>query len=116
MLPSTGYRSPSTGCGKIMARFRVYRIGREQALAIDLQSNLLDELHTRVMAPLVLMKDVAKIAHRLNPHFQIDGESFVMMTEFLTTIPVSEIGPAVADLSNKADEITAATDFLFQGF
>lgn len=39
-----------------------------------------------------------------------------MLTEFLTTIPASALGPSIADLSSRSDEITAATDFLFQGF
>lgn len=99
-----------------MARFRVHRVGSAADLAIDLQSNLLDGLHSRVMAPLVPVADVPRLVHRLNPRFDINGESFVMMTEFLSTVPAKEIGPAIADLSHRADDITAATDFLFQGF
>ncbi len=39
-----------------------------------------------------------------------------MLTQFVTTVPVSAVGPSIADLSTRADEITAATDFLFQDF
>jgi toxin CcdB len=39
-----------------------------------------------------------------------------MATHRLAALPLSEIGPSIADLSARADEITAATDFLFQGF
>jgi toxin CcdB len=41
---------------------------------------------------------------------------YAMMTEFLASVPIRELGMAVADLSTRADDITAATDFLFQGF
>jgi toxin CcdB len=99
-----------------MTRFHVHGIGSDSSLAVDLQSNLLDTLDTRVVAPLVPVGDLAKIALRLNPRFEIHGEAFVMLTEFLTTIPASALGPAITDLSPRADEITAATDFLFQGF
>lgn len=99
-----------------MTRFHVHRVGGEGSLAIDLQSNLLDKFDTRVVAPLVPIGDLTKIVLRLNPRFELNGETFVMLTEFLTTIPLSEIGPAIADLSPRADEITATTDFLFQGF
>jgi toxin CcdB len=39
-----------------------------------------------------------------------------MATQRMASVPVSEIGEAIADLSAKADTIIAATDFLFQGF
>jgi len=99
-----------------MARFKVYRMDDQGALAIDLQSNLFDGLPTCVMAPLVLAEDVATLVPRLNPRFEIDGMRYVMMTEFLASVPMRELGMGVADLSTRADDITAATDFLFQGF
>ena len=39
-----------------------------------------------------------------------------MLTQFITTVPISVVGPAIADLSSRAAEITGATDFLFHGF
>jgi toxin CcdB len=39
-----------------------------------------------------------------------------MATQRMAALPVSEIGETVADLTGQADAITAATDFLFQGF
>ncbi|QLF68922.1 CcdB family protein [Peteryoungia desertarenae] len=99
-----------------MAQFRVYRIAPDNGLAVDLQNDLFDGLSTRVMAPLAPVQDVTKLVPRLNPRFEIDGMVFAMMTQFIATVPVPDIGPTVIDLSARADEITAATDFLFQGF
>lgn len=99
-----------------MARFKVYRMAQSEGLAIDLQSTLFDGLQTRVMAPLVPIKDMAKLIPRLNPRFDINDTVYVMLTEFMGTVPSAEIGMLVADLSARADDITAATDFLFQGF
>ncbi|WP_137129680.1 CcdB family protein [Rhizobium sp. FY34] len=99
-----------------MARFKVYRMAQSEGLAIDLQSTLFDGLQTRVMAPLVPITDVAKLIPRLNPRFEINDTVYVMLTEFMGTVPSAEIGMLVADLSARADDITAATDFLFQGF
>ncbi|MFN7009042.1 MAG: CcdB family protein [Allorhizobium sp.] len=90
-----------------MTRFHVHRIGNNGSLALDIQSNLLDALTTRVVVPLV---------PRLNPRVAVDGETFALLTQFMTTVPVSAVGPSIADLSNRADEITAATDFLFSGY
>ncbi|SSC65724.1 unnamed protein product [Ciceribacter selenitireducens ATCC BAA-1503] len=46
----------------------------------------------------------------------IDGQPYVMATHRMASVPTSEIGPMVTDLSHRSDEITVATDFLFQGF
>ncbi|RKE86586.1 CcdB family protein [Rhizobium sp. AG855] len=99
-----------------MTRFHVHRIGDDGSLALDVQSNLLDALTTRVVVPLAPVGDVVTLVPRLNARLAIDGETFAMLTQFITTVPVSAVGPAIADLSARADEITAATDFLFQGF
>ncbi len=53
---------------------------------------------------------------RLNPRFTINGHPYIMATQLMAAIPVSEIGDLIIDLSSHADQITAATDFLFQGF
>jgi toxin CcdB len=99
-----------------MARFKVYRLAQTGSLVIDLQNNLFDGLQTRVVIPLVPLQDVAKLIPRLNPRFDIENTVYVMLTEFIGSVPVAEIGMPIADLSSRADDITAATDFLFQGF
>jgi len=97
-----------------MTRFHVYRFG--SGLVVDTQSNLLDALHTRVVIPLVPERDAKRAAERLNPCFEIDGTVYVMMTEFLAAVPISELGIRVTSLAHHSDKITAATDFLFQGY
>ncbi|WP_047460872.1 CcdB family protein [Rhizobium rhizogenes] len=99
-----------------MARFHVYGLKQSQALALDLQSDLLDRLSTRMMAPLLPIEDVSPPMARLNPRFTINGHPYIMATQLMAAIPVSEIGDLIIDLSSHADQITAATDFLFQGF
>lgn len=99
-----------------MARFHVHRIGNDGSLALDVQSDLLDGLTTRVVVPLAPVGHVSTLMPRLNPRLVIDGQTFALLTHFITTVHVSAIGPSIADLSHRSDEITAATDFLFQGF
>jgi toxin CcdB len=99
-----------------MARFQVYRLKSEPILALDLQSNILSDLPSRVMVPLYLVGDMSWSISRLNPRFLINGEHYVMATQRMAALSVSEIGEIVADLTGHADAITAATDFLFQGF
>jgi toxin CcdB len=99
-----------------MARFQVYRLKSEPILAIDLQANILGDLPSKVMVPLYPVGDMSWSISRLNPRFLINGEHYVMATQRIAAVPVSEIGETVADLTGHADAITAATDFLFQGF
>lgn len=99
-----------------MARFRVHRLRSEDQLVVDLQSDFLHDLPTRVVAPLQPIETVSWVIARLTPRFEVGGKTYVMATQRLAALPLSDIGPAIADLSNRADEITTATDFLFQGF
>lgn len=57
-----------------MARFDVYRlVGQGEArFVLDVQANLLDELGTRIVVPLLSQKVAPKPAKRLNPVFVVD--------------------------------------------
>jgi len=99
-----------------MARFQVHPLKSADRLVVDLQSDFLRDLPTRVVAPLQPVEDVSWVIARLTPRFEVRGRLYVMTTQRLASIPLSDIGPSIADLSTRADEITAATDFLFQGF
>lgn len=99
-----------------MARFHVYRLGHSEALVLDLQSDLLTELTTRTMAPLLQPEDLPRTMRQLNPRFLVGGQPYIMATQFIGAVSIHEIGSAVADLTADGDRITAAVDFLFQGF
>jgi toxin CcdB len=99
-----------------MARFRVYELVGSRMLAVDLQSDFLADLKTRVMVPLYRIEEFDWSFSRLTPRFSIAGEVYVMATQRIAAMEVREIGDQVANLSDRSDEIIAATDFLFQGF
>ena len=99
-----------------MTRFTVYRMRSDGQLAIDLQSNVLEALPSRMMAPLYTARNMSWSISRLNPRFMIGGEAHVLATQRMAAIPISEIGDAVISLVAEAEDITAALDFLFQGF
>jgi len=99
-----------------MARFQVYRARQGELLFLDLQADLLDVLKTRIVAPLLTIDDMGWMIGALNPRFEIEGRTYVMATQRMAAIAVSEIGEPVADLTAHRDRIIAATDFLFQGF
>lgn len=98
-----------------MARYGVYRMG-DGELVLDVQSNIVDGLDTRVVAPLVPLSRASKPAARLNPVFDIDGVPHSMMTEFLSAVPETLLHETDHQLSGEHDRIVAALDMLFQGF
>lgn len=99
-----------------MARFDVHEYRSGEGLLLDVQSDLLDDLNTRLVVPL-LPKDMAPLpAKRLNPTFEIDGNSYVMVTQYLSAVRKNEIGSLVKNIEDRSVEITNAIDMAFQGF
>ena len=101
-----------------MARFDVYCLaGRgETRFVLDVQVDLLDELGTRIVVPLLLQKVAPKPAKRLNPVFVVDDQPFIMMTQFMAAVPDRDLKKVVTSLSLYQDEITQAIDLLLTGF
>jgi toxin CcdB len=83
---------------------------------LDVQSNLLSQLASRVVVPLSDSPDLkGRAAQRLHPLFSIRGRSVMMLTHQLAAVPASRIGNKVTNLSGTRDEIIAALDFLITG-
>jgi toxin CcdB len=99
-----------------MARFEVFRSKSDSLLLLDLQSSFLDDLKTRIVVPLYPASEMTWTFSRLTPRFAIGDQTYVMATQRLAAVELSELGEKIADLSVYADEIIAATDFLFQGY
>lgn len=99
-----------------MARFMVYRLRDESILLLDLQADVLNELKSRVVAPLIPVNDMSWTIGQMNPRFEIGGAIYVLAPQRMGAVGANDFGPVVADLSAHRDRIVAATDFLFQGF
>ena len=99
-----------------MARFDVYRGIGGADLLLDCQSDLLRDLNTRFVAPLQLPENAPQPARRLNPIFEIDGRSYVMVTQFAAAIALRECGPFVASLAAEDTAILNALDMLISGY
>ena len=98
-----------------MAQFDVYLNPNPDTRKIipyllDIQTDLLDTLATRVVAPLVLAEEMGQAAKQLNPKFKIKGTAVVMSTAELAGIANRSLGDKVASLKNKRDEIIGALD------
>lgn len=99
-----------------MARFDVYKNPNGAGYLLDVQADLLHDLNTRVVVPL-MPRDQAPIpAKRLNPVFNFSGHDYVMATQFLATVPKAILGTPIDDLSQKSEDIMNAIDMVFIGF
>ncbi len=99
-----------------MARYDVFRNPSGNGYLLDVQADLLSELNTRVVAPLLPHAVGMKIVRKLNPTFGIDGKQYVMFTHLLATVPVSRLAEPRANFLTHQDDILGALDMLFQGF
>jgi toxin CcdB len=99
-----------------MARFDVFVNESGAGYLLDVQSDLLSGLNTRVVVPLLPTSSAPSPAQRLNPVFIINGEELVMATQYLAAIPDGEVRSGVGSLAEQQDEISEALDMLFLGF
>lgn len=101
-----------------MAQFDIYenpnpRTNKEIPFLLDIQNDLFSSLSTRVVVPLVLNMQAAKI---LNPLFEINGSILTMSTAQLAGIATNNLGALIGSLEDKRDEIISAIDFMITGF
>ncbi|WP_037473188.1 CcdB family protein [Sphingobium sp. ba1] len=99
-----------------MAKFDVYRSRGVAVYLLDCQADLLSDLNTRFVVPLMLETDAPKPAARLNPVFEIEGKPCVMVTQFAATVPVSELKVRLVSLREDSLAIGNALDMLICGF
>ena len=83
---------------------------------LDVQSDLLDNLATRVVVPLIAAPAMGRAIKYLNPEFSIKNNPVFMSTAELAGIPARSLGEKVGSLIEKRDEIIGALDFIFTGF
>lgn len=104
-----------------MPQFQVHRnpdaATRERfPYLLDVQSDLLSGLATRVVAPLCPAAVEGGPVETLTPLFDIAGARYVMLTPQLAGVPSRQLGAGVASLTEHRGEIIAALDLLFTGF
>ncbi|HEY8053733.1 MAG: CcdB family protein [Steroidobacterales bacterium] len=105
-----------------MAQFAVYRNKNPRTratfpLLVDVQTELLEELQTRVVIPLTKAAGLArKPLRHLTPAVSFEDTAYVLMTPQLAGIARSELGEPVGSVARQRRDIIAALDFLLTGF
>lgn len=97
-----------------MARYDVYPGAPGRGLLLDCQSDLLDQLGSRVVVPLIPLDRMEPIP-RLNPLFTIHGQKLAMATHLIFAIPTERLQRPVANLETEHYTIVGALDVLLTG-
>jgi toxin CcdB len=101
-----------------MARLDVYPAPGRDAVGyvVDVQSDTLTDLATRVVVPLLPEATARVPIGRLNPVFEINGERCVLIVQAIATVPRQVLRGAVASLKDQRDPVLTVIDFLLPGF
>jgi len=103
-----------------MSRLTVYRNPtrsewRHTPYLLDVQTDFIESLATRVVVPLRVRDGFPTPLDVLNPIFEIAGKHVVMDTAALAALPRAALRTDVTSLRERRFEIDNALDFLFQG-
>ncbi|WP_437616038.1 CcdB family protein [Erwinia sp. V71] len=101
-------------------QFMVYRNkGNSSAYPylLDVQSDIIGELNTRLVIPLFPLNEVSgRPALRLNPVLSVDGDNYLVMTHEMASVRQSQLGDEVVSIREHRDAIKNALNFLLDGF
>lgn len=98
-----------------MAQFDVHLAPDEATLVVDCQSDLLDDLPTRVVIPLYRPERTEWQFSRLTPKIIFGGVHYILATPVLATVDAGELSPPRGSLADERYTILNALDFLLTG-
>ena len=98
-----------------MAQFDYYPQRRIKGYWLDCQTDLLDDIESRFVVPLLPFESVPSPIRQLNPVFEITGSSFVLLTQQAGPAPAADLGKPAGSLADYRYEILNALDFLITG-
>ena len=102
-----------------VAQFDIYKTDLELApLLLEVQSNLLSGLDTKVVIPLIEnKKSTPEQLARLHPIVNIEGTEYIIRTAELGAVPKSLLTNKVSNIEDQyRQKIIDALDFLILGF
>lgn len=101
-------------------QYNVYRnpsakSAKQVPYVLNVQSDLLESMDTRVVVPLFALDAIGKIVKGLNPSFTINNQSVVMSTTEMATVSARKLGKPICSLAEHRSDIVGALDLLFTG-
>lgn len=98
-----------------MARFDAWPNPDGAGWLLEVQADLLRDLTTRVVVPLIPLAQAPRPAARLNPVLPVDGADHAMVTQFLSAVPAGMLKGVPISLAAQGEAITNALDLLLTG-
>lgn len=89
---------------------------RKPRLAVVLQHDILSDLSTRVVAPLIDAEEVGFDKRRVMPSVSIAGEEYAIAVHLCATVPARALGDPIASIAGEQAAIKNALYLLFLGF
>jgi hypothetical protein len=98
-------------------QFSAYRMPKgRRGFLVDVQANRLSHLRFRVVVPLLPIDGTPPELPRLNPRVEMMGEWFVFTPNAIATVPTTDLGLPIGDLSQHQDDFNIAFEVLLKGF
>ena len=104
-----------------MAQFDIYENPSKKSrtaypFIIDMQNNIVDDLASRIVAPLALFsKFKEQEIKKLTPRVRYKGQEFLILIPQITSMPAKLLKDPIGSLSHLRDEIIGALDFAIIG-
>lgn len=98
-----------------MAKYDVHRLG-DGIFVVDCQADLLSDLETRFVVPLVPAAESWGNVRRLNPRLSFRAEPYVLLPQEAMTLNRRELSVPIGSLADHDLEIGNALDMLISGF
>lgn len=104
-----------------MSQFNLYRnsdksTSERYPFFVDVQSDFLEALNTRLVIPLTPISFLSgKAPNNLCPIFELPEGSYALLTHQMTSVPMNILNSPVGHLRAFRDEIIAAIDFVITG-
>lgn len=97
-----------------MGQFDVHR-SADGLLLVDIQADMLADLTTRIVVPLIPVDLAPKPMRGLNPACALEGQSYVLVTQFMSAMRRSELGDTIGSLKQVDQDISRALDLALHG-
>jgi toxin CcdB len=100
-----------------MAQFDVFKNPRGglYPFLLDVQTDLLGSLATRIVVPMIALKKYGKPITRLHPTAPIAGVEYVLKFHDLAAVPANVLVHPIDSLAHRRVDLIAALDLLFTG-
>ena len=99
-----------------MEQFAICRLrDTPNLLVVVLQSDVNEYHGTLVAAPLI-RSDLTRRVARINPLIELDGQSYILIMNKLSAVPLSGIDRPIGSAHHAREAIFDALDYLFKGF